>query len=183
MIELVIPSSKYKKTFINAVKEIKKNNGFISPSIKQFVDYNIEKLENDFDNYIVRPLIDTMNGINLPEGFVPAIEFWIIKDQKFAGRICLRYKLTEFMEKYIGHIGYMVIPSFRNQGIAQIALNYVLKEAFQNKIFKVLIICEENNDISKHIIANAMKEFGGYEDTPEEKNGIKLLRYWINTIA
>ena len=183
MIKLVIPSSKYQRTFISAVKEIKQLQGFISPSVKQFADYDLEKLENDFDNYIVSPLIDTMNGVNLPQGFVPATEFWIIKDEKFAGRICLRHHLTEFMAKYIGHIGYMVVPSFRKQGIAKTALKYILQEAYKMSLSEVLIICEEDNDISKHMLINAMNNFGGYEDTPQEKSGKKMLRYWIKTIA
>lgn len=183
MIELVIPSSKYKQTFISAVKEMKKFQGFVSPSVKQFADYDIELLENDFNNYIVKPLIDTMKGVNLPEGFVSATEFWIIKDGKFAGRICLRHKLTEFMEKYIGHIGYMVVPSFRRQGIAKTALKQVLQKAYNLSFSEVLIICEDDNEISKRMLLSAMNTFGGYEDTPQEKNGKKMLRYWIKTIA
>lgn len=182
MIKLVIPSVKYKETFISAVKEMKQLQGFISPSVKQFAEYDLDKLEHDFDNYIVTPLIDTMNGVNLPKGFVPATEYWIIKDEQFVGRICLRHKLTEFMEKYIGHIGYMVVPSFRKQGIARLALKYVLQEAYKRGLSEVLIICEENNYISKHMLLQAIKNYGGHEDVFQEKNGTKMLRYWINTI-
>lgn len=183
MIKLVIPSSKYKQSFISAVKEIKKLQGFISPSVQQFADYDLKRLEGNFENYIVLPLINTMNGVNLPEGFVSATEFWIIKDENFVGRICLRHELTEFMAKYIGHIGYMVVPSFRKQGIATAALKQVLQRAYEKSLSEVLVICEEDNDISKHMLIKAINTFGGYEDTPQEKNGKKMLRYWIKTIA
>ena len=33
------------------------------------------------------------------------------------------------------------------------------------------------------MLINAMNNFGGYEDTPQEKSGKKMLRYWIKTIA
>ncbi|MGN0913547.1 MAG: GNAT family N-acetyltransferase [Alphaproteobacteria bacterium] len=181
MVDLVIPSVKYKDTFIAAVKELKKQTGFVSPSVQQYADYDLNKLQNNFEDYIVKPLIDTMNGVNLPDGFVPATEFWIIKNEKFAGRICLRHSLTDFMEKYIGHIGHMVIPSMRNQGIAKYALKLVLKKATAKKIKQVLLICEDDNLISKHIIEKFVQRFGGYQDTSTERKGVKMLRYWITT--
>ena len=181
MISLVIPSSKYKDSFITAVKEIKMQPFLGSPSVKQFADLDLKKLENDFENYVVKPLIDMMNGVNLPEGFVPATEFWIIKNEKFAGRICLRSRLTNFMEKYIGHVGYMVVPSFRNQGIATHALKCILEKAFENHLSEVLIICEENNLISKHMLVKALEKFGGFEDSPKERDGTVMLRYRIKT--
>lgn len=181
MIKLVIPSVKYKETFINAVKDIKKLEGFISPSVKQFADYDLNELETNFESYIVKPLIDTMNGINLPEGFVPSTDLWIMKDDVFVGRIGLRHELTDFLEKYVGHIGYMIIPAYRKQGIATEALRLMLIEAAQKNIKEVLLICEEDNEISKHMIEKAINKFGGRIDTPQERKGVKMLRYWLNT--
>lgn len=183
MLKLVIPSVQYQDTFIDAVKDIKSMTGFISPAVEQFSNYDIERLKNDFENYIVKPLLDTMNGINLPEGFVPSTEFWIIKDDVFVGRIGLRHKLTDFLEKYVGHIGYMIIPSFRNQGIATEALTLVLKEAHKMGIKQALLVCEDDNQVSRHMLEKALQHFGGYQDAPQERKGIKMLRYWINTIS
>lgn len=181
MIELVIPSVKYKETFINAVKDLKKLEGFISPSVQQFADYDLTELENNFQDYIVKPLIDTMNGVNLPEGFVPSTDFWILKGNVFVGRIGIRHRLTDFLEKYVGHIGYMVIPSYRKQGIASEALRLILGEASKMNIKEALLVCEEDNDVSKHMLENAVKKFGGRVDTPQERKGVKMLRYWVNT--
>ncbi len=183
MVNLVIPSVMYKNTFIEAVKELKEQTGFVSPSVQQYIDYDLNELQNNFEDYIVKPLIDTMNGVNLPDGFVPATEFWIIEDEKFAGRICLRHCLTDFMEKYIGHIGYMVIPSMRNQGVAQKALELILKKSAEKGIRQVLLICEEENLISKHMIEKFMQHLGGYQDTPTERKGVQMLRYWIEVPA
>lgn len=77
----------------------------------------------------------------------------------------------------------MVVPSFRKQGIATAALKQVLQRAYEKSLSEVLVICEDDNDISKHMLIKAINTFGGYEDTPQEKNGKKMLRYWIKTIA
>mgnify|MGYP006916043778 CR=1 FL=1 len=69
MIELVLPSIIYKDSFIAAVKDTKQNGnkGFVSPAVQKFIDYDLAKLDNDFENYIVKPLLDNMRGDNLPQ--------------------------------------------------------------------------------------------------------------------
>ena len=58
MIKLVIPSVEYKETFINAVKDVKKMEGFVSPSVRQFADYDLHELETNFENYIGQSGLD-----------------------------------------------------------------------------------------------------------------------------
>ncbi len=48
-------------------------------------------------------------GINLPEGWVPASTWWLVRNnQVVIGTISLRHKLTPFLEEEGGHIGYSV---------------------------------------------------------------------------
>lgn len=183
MIELVLPSVKYKDSFIAAVKDIKRNgnNGFVSPSVQRFAEYDMARLENDFENYIVNPLLDLMKGINLPKEYVPGTDFWIIKDGTFVGRVGLRHRLNDHLLKYAGHIGYMVVPAYRRQGIGKKALELCLQKAKEIGIDEALLTCHEKNFVSKHLIEQAMHKFGGHQDYSEKEDGEVVLRYWIKT--
>lgn len=184
MIELVLPSVKYKESFIAAAEDMKRHGreGFVSPAVQKFMDYDLARLENDFENYIVKPLLDNMNGINLPEGYVAGTDFWIIKDGVFVGKINLRHELTENLLRHGGHIGYVVIPSYRRQGIVTKALELCLKKAKEKGIEKVLLTCDATNYVSKHVIEHAMNKSGGYQDVAEKIGETTMLRYWINTL-
>ncbi len=144
MIKLVLPNIKYKKTYLNAVKEII-NKCSKNESIEHYFRISLKELNKNFNTF-VKSEIDKHKGKNLKQGYVPSTEFWIIDDnEKYCGRISLRHRLNEALSKHGGHIGYDVIPSERRKGYASKALALCLKKAKKMELKEVLLTCNNEN--------------------------------------
>ena len=95
------------------------------------------------------------NPETLPEGRVPATQLIFVReeDRKIVGMIDIRHYLSEYLEKYGGHIGYSVAPSERLKGYATQMLKATLPVCKKLGIDKVLITCIKGNEGSKRTIS------------------------------
>lgn len=112
-------------------------------------------------------------GINLPEGWVPAIQLVAFSEKGQAvGFLNLRLCLNDYLLEEGGHIGYSIRPSERGKGYAKEALRQGLQVAKQKNIKKALVTCSIENPVSRAVIvANG----GAFEDV---RNGVEC--YWID---
>jgi len=171
MIRLIKPNIKYKKSFLEAQKEFKRED-------RQ--EDKLKKLDDNFQAYI-KLLKNQEKGKDLPDGYVPASVYWLAEGNKFIGKVSIRHKLIEPLRKWGGHIGYVIRPSERKKGYGTKILSLALKKAKHLGFKKVLITCNEDNIGSKRIIE---KNDGIFEskikvDSGKDSGKIKL-RYWIN---
>jgi predicted acetyltransferase len=173
MLKLVLPSNKYKKTFLKAAEEYKKDKEKGRNSATLSME---EMTEDKFNDYLKRKL-DQSKGINIAEGRVPATEYWLVNDDEFIGKISIRHCLNENLRKLGGHIGYNIKPSRRRMGFGTKMLGMGLQKAKKLRINKALITCDETNIGSKKVIKNN----GGIleNSVPQEKGMPARLRYWI----
>ncbi|NQI71555.1 GNAT family N-acetyltransferase [Streptococcus suis] len=125
----------------------------------------------DFADWILRNQ-DYEAGINLPEGFVPSIQY-VSFDQtgRALGFLSLRLRLNDFLLNKGGHIGYSIRPTERGKGYAKEQLRLGLQEATIKNITKVLVTCSTDNEASRKTIVACG---GSLEDIRE---GVE--RYWI----
>jgi predicted acetyltransferase len=105
----------------------------------------------DFNAY-VQKRIDNKAGRNLPAGWVPWTEFWLIKGNKILGTSSLRHQLTPALEVFGGHIGYVIRPSQRRKGYGTEILRLTLQKAAGLQFPRVIITCDDVNIASARII-------------------------------
>jgi predicted acetyltransferase len=167
--QLIIPSQKYKKSFLKGLAEFHAEGNELS--------YNAEKIDTDFDTF-VQQIHDRIAGTN-PTKKVPDTLFWLVDNNEFIGRVSLRHKLNKDLEQYGGHIGYYIRPTKRGMGYGNKALELTLIEAQKIGLTKVLITCDEDNIGSQKIIE---KNGGVLQDIIYTKLNLRdtgLMRWWI----
>lgn len=171
--QLIVPSSKYKGSFLEAVEEYQKEKANDRMDIFAL---NPLLLLEDFQSYIDR-LTNESRGKNLPKGYVPQTTYWLVDGDEFIGRVSIRHSLTEQFLREGGHIGYDIRPSKRKLGYGKKILEFALPKAKALGIKKVLVTCDETNIGSKKIIeANG----GMFENSVEmRKWKLRKLRFWI----
>lgn len=167
-IELVKPSQKFLASYLETLKEAE----MFDPTYSQCFCYTRSDIFTDFNNY--------EKGINLPENYVPASYFWLVRGNDFIGEISIRHRLTPALEKYGGHIGYKIRYSEWNKGYGTKMLILALIEAKKMGLDRVLITCHSNNYASKRVI----EKNGGILNSKIyniiEGRMIFTLRYWID---
>ena len=168
MIKLFEPSEKYLKSYIDAYNEQKNlpNSGY------HFSDPSLEDIFQKYENYKYEK--------NLPSDRVGASYFWLVDDEKdyFIGEVNIRHRLNAFLERYAGHIGYVVRCSEWNKGYGTLMLKLALEEARKLGLGKVLVTCDDDNIASSRVM-----EKNGFVFTDKITNvidGETILtrRYW-----
>ena len=149
---LVLPSERYRHSFIEAVKEFQADGYALNAGgMGKYKDVKVQDLEQDFPGYLAG-LADLAAGRNLPPDWVPQSTYWLVDEDKFVGRVSVRHRLNESLAKIGGHIGYEIRPSMRRRGYGAIALKLGLAEARNLGIHRALLTCDKINVPSRRII-------------------------------
>lgn len=149
MTKLVLPDNRYKVSYIEATREFQQEN---NQQASNYLALDVNDLKQHFESYVSK-LLNQRLGLDLPEGYVPASEYWIIDEtDNYLGRLHIRHGLTDYLLKIGGHIGYNIRPSQRGQGHATSALGIGLKRAKALGLDQVLITCDDDNLASARII-------------------------------
>ena len=133
----------------------------------------------DAENFVYEEWLESNQnqemGIDLPEGWVPAIQLVAFSEKGQAvGFLNLRLRLSNFLLEAGGHIGYSIRPSERGKGYAKETLRQGLQVAKEKNIKKALVTCSVNNPASRAVI---LANGGLLEDV---RNGVE--RYWIEVV-
>jgi predicted acetyltransferase len=114
-------------------------------------------------------------------GWVRDTTYWAVLENggasEVVGRIAFRHELTDFLLLAGGHIGYIVRPSYRRQGLATRMLGLLLETERARALGRVLLTCNADNAASeKTIMAN-----GGVLENVVEVGPTQVLkkRFWI----
>lgn len=166
---LLLPHVRYKKTYLSGLREFH-SEGFLTNKI----DYG--EAANDFGAF-ARKIKGKRTGKNMPKGYVPESEFWLIDDNEYIGTVKIRHRLNETLRMVGGHIGYYIRPTKRQRGYGKKILKLALPKAARLGIGKALVTCDDTNVGSRKVIeAN-----GGVLENivPDKRNNTRKMRFWI----
>jgi predicted acetyltransferase len=149
-----------------------------SPSVQNFLHYYEDGMP--FGRYL-EVLAEHERGENLPTNQVAATFLFAFVGTRIVGRVAIRHALTPHLERFGGHIGYVVVPEHRRRGYATAILRQSLQIARRKLGLKrVLVTCDDDNVGS---IKTIEKNGGVFEGVVTDPDGDKpKRRYWISTL-
>ncbi len=165
--QLSLPDVRFKDSYLSALVEYHKEGRFLEHK---------EEIANDFPAFVEKEKSKS-RGENLPEGFVPETEYWLVDGDEYIGGLNIRHRLSDHLREIGGHIGYSIRPSKRKQGYGKLILKLGIEKAKEMGFEKVLLTCDVTNDGSRKIIEGN----GGVLENvvPHEGNPDKA-RFWID---
>ena len=106
----------------------------------------------------------------------PASTLLCWKDDRLAGIVEIRHRLTDFQHTYTGHIGFTIHPSARGRGLGTRLLALALEESKKLGLSRVLLTCSRSDAVSRA----AIESNGGVLENEITVEGIVEQRYWIS---
>lgn len=188
MVTIELPNVKYKNSFIECIHECRKyldvpetpsNNWW-----RSWAKFNIENLENDFENF-VKDRLDTTNGYLAKRWQTEVHTYWIIANGEFQGQIEIRPNMDISLPS--GHVGVCMRPSAFGKGYAFRAAG-ALKVIFKKLgLEKIKVSCDITNKASHKLISGCVRIFGGYQEEGVVESDINgkhyhIYRFWINVL-
>ena len=170
--KLVKPAVEYKDSFLEALREFHEEGRYDFLEIGE-LDEGFEEFVEDLNNgrrHLHRPYRDWTEP-------VPETILWFVKEDKYIGSLNVRHRLNWHLEKWGGHINFVVRPSMRGKGFGKKMLQKGLACASYLGIDKALITIDPTHTASQHIVELAGGEF--QDETPETEQFPPRRRYWI----
>jgi len=127
-----------------------------------------------YAGYLTLLLRMQAGGYPTPE-FVPMDSYFIEANGRVLGEMYIRHRLTPYLEKIGGHIGYKVRPSCRNRGVATAALRLAIKRLTEIGVERALVTCNATNAASIRVI----EKCGGERIEDAIFDNRVGRRYWV----
>jgi len=170
--KLVKPALEHKESYLEALSEYHAEGRY------KFLD--IEDLSANFETFI-KDLNEGNRHLHKPYADwvepVPETALWMVKDDKYIGAFNIRHRLNWHLEKWGGHINFVIRPSMRGKGFGKKILQKGLPIANYLGIERALLTIDKDN-----IAAIKVIEFCGgklQDETPSTEQFPARLRFWI----
>jgi predicted acetyltransferase len=173
-VRLQVPSANLRDSYRSLIAELESGG-------EKRIPFPLSFPFEDFAALLVK-LEDATKGIGLPDGFVPHSTYWLVRgNSEIVGVSNLRHRLTPFLLREGGNIGYGIRPSARRNGFGRDILRLTLPKARELGHSRVLVTCGKGNHGSSRIILGN----GGVLESEEFSagRGEIVQRYWIELRA
>ncbi|MEM9469810.1 MAG: GNAT family N-acetyltransferase, partial [Pseudomonadota bacterium] len=107
---------------------------------------------------------------------------WMVRNKDYIGTVDIRHRLNWHLEKWGGHVHFVIRPSLRGSGLGEIMLRKALPIINYIGIDEALFTVDLDNSWAIHILEKLINELGGqFEDeTPATDKFPAQRRYWLN---
>lgn len=171
--KLIRPDVDYKESYLEALAEYHKEGRCTHDRVSyvrtNFEDY-VEALRAE-RGYPHQPYEDWVEP-------VPETVAWLVKDDEYLGTVDIRHRLNWHLEKWGGHIHFIIRPSRRGLGFGKKILLKSIPIANYLGIERALLTIAPDNVIAKSVLESCGAVFE--DETPESDRFPARLRYWID---
>lgn len=171
--KLVKPAIEHKESYLEALFEYHcegrykfLNETEISENFEKFV-----KELNAGERHLHKPYTDWVEP-------VPETALWMVKDDKYIGSFNIRHRLNWHLEKWGGHINFIIRPSMRGKGFGKKILQKGIPFVNYLGIERALITIAPDNKTAAHIIEFCGAEF--QDEIPATEQFPARKRYWLD---
>lgn len=173
--KLVRPSIDYKESYLEALGEYhgEKRYTYQNPALLSG-DESFQSFVDDLcseQGRLHQPMQDWVEPM-------PETVLWLVKDRTYLGTIEIRHRLNWHLEKWGGHVHFVIRPSMRDKGYGKKILKKAMPVINYLGIDKALLTLQPDDERAIHIV----EQLGGeLEDTTQETECFPALkRYWLD---
>ncbi|MCB9991096.1 MAG: GNAT family N-acetyltransferase [Rhodospirillales bacterium] len=171
--KLVRPSVEYQDSFLAALREYHEEGHYLYN--------NIAELRADFKGFV--------KALRTEKGYphqpyqewvepVPETVTWLVKDGEYLGTADIRHRLNWHLEKWGGHIHFIVRPSKRRMGYGRKILLKAMPIANYLGIETALLTVGPDNQAAIRIIEACGAQFS--DELPSTNQFPARRRYWLD---
>lgn len=171
--KLVRPAPEYKDSFLAALAEYHQEGRYLhqdTARIRADFPAFIEALRAE-RGYPHQPYQDWVEP-------VPETVLWLVKDDEYLGTVDIRHRLNWHLEKWGGHIHFVIRPTMRGKGFGKKILLKSLPFANYLGIDKALITVGLDDENAIKVIESCGGAFD--DETPETDQFPARRRYWVD---
>ncbi len=167
------PALEHKESCIEALKEFHEEERYAF--VKQ------SDIENDFEGFLDKINNGKKELHRAYPGwveYVPETVLWLVKEHEFIGSLNIRHRLNWHLEKWGGHVHFVIRPSMRGKGFGKKLLQKAIPYIAYNGIDEALLTVDPENKAANRIIQFCGAEL---EDTlPATDRFPERHRYWLD---
>ncbi|PJB70048.1 MAG: GNAT family N-acetyltransferase [Alphaproteobacteria bacterium CG_4_9_14_3_um_filter_47_13] len=169
--KLVRPAANYKESFLEALHEYHQEGNFLYK--------DIALLKNSFNDYIKELRAERGHPHQPYQKWVepvPETVTWLVKDTDYIGTVDIRHRLNWHLEKWGGHIHFIIRPSMRGMGFGRKILLKAMPIANYLGIEKALLTVDPANAAAIRIIESCG---GVFQDEFPETNQFPARKCYL----
>jgi predicted acetyltransferase len=171
--KLVRPDVDYKDSYLDALAEYHAEGRYL---------YNkTEILRGDFEAYVKALRAERGQPHQPYQDWVepvPETVTWLVKDNEYIGSVYIRHRLNWHLEKWGGHIHFIVRPSLRRKGYGKKILLKAIPIANYLGIERALLTVAPDNIAAIRVIEACGGKFE--DELPETEQFEARRRYWLD---
>lgn len=171
--KLIRSCIKYKESYLDALKEYHKEG--------RYLYQDTVSLDRDFEGF-VRELSTEKGYPHQPYQDwvepVPETVVWMVKDEQYIGTVDIRHRLNWHLEKWGGHVHFVIRPSMRGKGFGKKMLLKAIPIINYIGIDQALFTVSPDNSWALNIIEAAGAKFE--DETSATDKFPAMRRYWLD---